>query len=309
MARVRQVAAPSAAAAIRSVWPAAKVRRRGCPSMSPPGPQQQKTSKGRRQMHKIAKTFAVGTVAALSCALSPAIQRQQEMLNPTVMIVMEHQMGSGTVLHSADDGTFVLTNYHVIDEPLNPSHPSQRIAVIFWLMGSQGDTIYRSRQDADIVARDESRDLALLKIRDKSFLTPSVAAVAPVDVTLLAGEDVYVAGAGMGHRVFLTQGLLSVVDDQVSSNPALLTSSPVVNGNSGGSLWHRRDDGHYEMIGVPQAIATEPIESPFKETIRAGVPTMSFAIPLKTVRSFLAANNYSFFDGSGPRGVESVASK
>jgi hypothetical protein len=94
--------------------------------------------------------------------------------------------------------------------------------------------------------------------------------------------------------VFLTQGLLSVVDDQVSSNPALLTSSPVVNGNSGGSLWHRRDDGHYEMIGVPQAIATEPIDSPFKETIRTGVPTMSFAIPLETVRSFLAANGYGF---------------
>jgi hypothetical protein len=103
--------------------------------------------------------------------------------------------------------------------------------------------------------------------------------------------------------------LLSVVDDQVSSNPALLTSSPVVNGNSGGSLWHQRDDGHYEMIGVPQAIATEPIESPFKETIRAGVPTMSFAIPLKTIRSFLAASGYGFLNGPGPRGVQSVAAE
>jgi S1-C subfamily serine protease len=260
-------------------------------------------------MNRVAKTLALGAVATFSCALSPAIQRQQEMLNPTVMVTMEHQMGSGTVLLSADDGTFVLTNYHVIDEPLDASHPSRQIAVIFWLMGPQGDTIYRSRQDADIVAWDESRDLALLQIRDKSFRTPSVAVVAPVDVKLLAGEDVYVAGAGMGHRVFLTQGLLSVVDDQVSNNPALLTSSPVVNGNSGGSLWHRRDDGHYEMIGVPQAIATEPIDSPFKETIRAGVPTMSFAIPLKTVRSFLAANGYDFLNGSGPRRVQSLAAE
>ena len=113
----------------------------------------------------------------------------------------------------------------------------------------------------------------------------------------------------MGHRVFLTQGLLSVVDDQVSSNPALLTSSPVVNGNSGGSLWHQRDDGHYEMIGVPEAIATEPIDSPFKETIRAGVPTMSFAIPLKTIRGFLAASGYGFLNGSGPSHVQSVAAE
>jgi S1-C subfamily serine protease len=260
-------------------------------------------------MQKIAKIIALGAVVAFSCALSPAIQRQQEMLNPTVMVTMEHQMGSGTVLHSADDGTFVLTNYHVIDEPLDASHPSRQIAVIFWLMGSQGDTIYRSRQDADIVASDQAKDLALLQIRDKSFRTPSVAVLAPEDVRLLAGEDVYVAGAGMGHRVFLTQGLLSVVDDQVSSNPALLTSSPVVNGNSGGSLWHQRDDGHYEMIGVPQAIATEPIDSPFKETIRAGVPTMSFAIPLKTVRSFLAASGYDFLDRLAQRSGQSLAAK
>ena len=245
-------------------------------------------------MNRVAKTLVLGAVAAFSCALSPAIRRQQEMLNPTVMVTMEHQMGSGTVLHSADDGTFVLTNYHVIDEALDASHLSRQIAVIFWLMGPQGDTIYRSKQEADLVASDQAKDLALLRIRDGSFRTPSVAVVAPEDVRLLAGEDVYVAGAGMGHRVFLTQGLLSVVDDQVSSNPALLTSSPVVNGNSGGSLWHQRDDGHYEMIGVPQAIATEPIDSPFKETIRAGVPTMSFAIPLKTIRSFLAASGYGY---------------
>jgi S1-C subfamily serine protease len=260
-------------------------------------------------MHKIAQIIALGAVAAFSCALSPAIQRQQEMLNPTVMVVAEDQMGSGTVLHSADDGTFVLTNYHVIDEALDARQASHQVAVIFWLMGPQGDTIYRSKQEADIVASDQAKDLALLRIRDKSFRTPSVAVVAPEDVRLLAGEDVYVAGAGMGHRVFLTQGLLSVVDDQVSSNPALLTSSPVVNGNSGGSLWHQRDDGHYEMIGVPEAIATEPIDSPFKETIRAGVPTMSFAIPLKTIRSFLAASGHGFLNGSGPRRAQSLAAE
>jgi S1-C subfamily serine protease len=256
-----------------------------------------------------AKTFAFGAVIALSCGMSPAIQRQQEMLNPTVMVAVQHQLGSGTVIHSADDGTFVLTNHHVIDEALDARDGSRLVVVIFWLMGPDGDTVYRSKQDADVVAWDGPRDLALLRIRDKSFRTPAVAAVAPVGAKLLAGEDVYVAGAGMGHRVFLTQGLLSVVEDQVANNPALLTSSPVVNGNSGGSLWHRRDDGHYEMIGVPEAIATELIDSPFKEAIRAGVPTMSFAIPLVTIRSFLSASGYAFLDGSGERGVQALAAK
>jgi len=73
-----------------------------------------------------------------------------------------------------------------------------------------------------------------------------------------------------------------------------------VGGNSGGSLWHRREDGHYELIGVLLGIATQAIYSPFKETIRAGIPTMSFAISLKTVGSFLEAKAYTILD-SGER--------
>jgi hypothetical protein len=72
--------------------------------------------------------------------------------------------------------------------------------------------------------------------------------------------------------------------------------------------WHRRDDGHYETIRVPEAIAAELIDSPFKEPIRTGVSTMSFAIPFKTIRSFLAGG-YDSFDGSGPRSVQSLAAK
>src|SRR6516225_1879899 len=159
-------------------------------------------------MNRVAKTLVLGAVATLSCALRPAIQRQQEMLNPTVMVTMERQMGSGTVLHSADDGTFVLTNYHVIDEALDASHLSRQIAVIFWLMGPQGDTIYRSKQEADLVASDQAKDIALLQIRDRSDRTPSVAILSPKDERLLVGKDCYVTVAKMGHRVIKTQGLL-----------------------------------------------------------------------------------------------------
>jgi hypothetical protein len=76
----------------------------------------------------------------------------------------------------------VLTNFHVVDEALDARRASHQVAVIFWLMGPQGETMYRSRREADIVACDQAKDLALLRTRDRSLRAPSVAVLAPEDV-------------------------------------------------------------------------------------------------------------------------------
>jgi hypothetical protein len=94
--------------------------------------------------------------------------------------------------------------------------------------------------------------------------------------------------------VFLTHGLLGVVEDEAYERPAFLSSAPMVPGNSGGSLWHLRDDGHFEMIGVPQAIDALPIPSPFAKPLAERVPTMGYSIPMRVVRVFLDQNGYEF---------------
>jgi S1-C subfamily serine protease len=233
-------------------------------------------------------------VLTLSAFTSPAIRREQEMLNPTVLIDLPSSMGSGSVLYSGEAGTLILTNHHVVEEVLAPSAGAQPIKVKFWIMDEAGDTVSAEVQAAEVVAFSEAKDLALLRIKDRSFRSRAVTLMAPPDAHLLAGEDVYLAGAGLGHRVFLTHGLLGVVEDEAYDRPALLSSAPMVPGNSGGSLWHQREDGRYEMIGVPQAIDALPVSSPFGKPLAWRVTTMGYSIPMRIVRIFLDQNGFEF---------------
>jgi S1-C subfamily serine protease len=236
--------------------------------------------------------FLMLTIALCAFA-SPAIRREQEMLNPTVLVDLPGSTGSGTVLYSGEAGSLILTNHHVVEEALAPAG-EQPIKVKFWVVDDSGSTVSAEAQAAEIVAFSKAKDLALLRIKDRGFRARAVALMAPPDARLLAGEDVYLAGAGLGHRVFLTHGLLGVVEDEAYDRPALLTSAPMVPGNSGGSLWHQREDGHFEMIGVPQAIDALPIPSPFAKPLAERVATMGYSIPMRIVRLFLDQNSYEF---------------
>ena len=241
------------------------------------------------------KLLALLLLAAALCAFTrPAIQRELEMLNPTVLVDLPGSTGSGTVVHSGEGGTLILTNHHVVGEALATVAGTQPIKVKFWIVDEAGNTVSAETQAAEIVAASKAKDLALLRLKQQSFRARAVALMAPPDAHLLAGEDVYLAGAGLGHRVFLTHGLLGVVEDEAYERPALLSSAPMVPGNSGGSLWHQREDGHFEMIGVPQAIDALPIPSPFARPLAERVPTMGYAIPMRVVRLFLDQNGYEF---------------
>jgi hypothetical protein len=63
-------------------------------------------------------------------------------------------------------------------------------------------------------------------------------------------------------------------------------------------------DGHYEMIGVPEAIAAALIKGQpddilhGKHPMQLDYPTMAYAIPMKTVREFLAAYGFGFVVGA-----------
>ena len=65
------------------------------------------------------KLLALLLLAAALCAFTrPAIQRELEMLNPTVLVDLPGSTGSGTVVHSGEGGTLILTNHHVVGEAL-----------------------------------------------------------------------------------------------------------------------------------------------------------------------------------------------
>jgi len=207
-------------------------------------------------------------------------QRQSEMLNPTVRVELEQGSGSGTVIHSSSKGTFLLTNHHVAGEK------GAKVQVRFWLLNDNSETVLSVLRDAEVVASDADRDLALLRLVDSEFRAEAVARIAPERTRLHPGEDVWVAGAALGLRAHLTQGLLSLVAHSVMKRDHMVTSAPVVPGNSGGGVYHRGADGRFYYIGTVRAVALVGFGSV--------VPTTNYAIPNSSLREFLKANDFGW---------------
>jgi serine protease Do len=159
-------------------------------------------------------------------------------------------LGSGVVVH--EDG-YVITNAHVVKE-------AQNIKVIF----SNGD-----EYEAQLIRRDEEKDLALLKIEADKKLP--FAHLGRSD-DLMIGETVVAVGNPYGYSNTLTTGVLSAVgrDIQVEEGfwlrGLIQIDAPINPGNSGGPLFNING----ELIGINTAI-------------KAGADNIGFSIPVDTL--------------------------
>lgn len=197
----------------------------------------------------------------------------REMLNATVRVEIEKGTGSGTVIRSDETGTFIITNHHVAGDEGGTVH------VRFWLLNSRSETVLSVMRDAKVVAADDKRDLALLRLVDSEFRAEAVASLAPEGVELAPGEDVWVAGSPIGLRAYITHGLLSLAAEK-----QVMTSAPVIYGNSGGGVYHRTASGDYEYIGTVQAIYGLP---DMMGMVSHPITAINVAISNQVLRAFL----------------------
>jgi S1-C subfamily serine protease len=161
------------------------------------------------------------------------------VIAPSV-VTISSDSGTGTGIIVSADGE-VLTNQHVIDG-------ADEVQVRLF-----GAT---SPITADVLAEDESNDLALLKLRNQSGLTPAVFA----DPESIAVGDPVVA---VGYALALdggpsvTSGIISALnrtlqlDSEVFLNALIQTDAAISSGNSGGPLINLRG----EVVGVNTAVA------------------------------------------------------
>lgn len=157
--------------------------------------------------------------------------------------------GSGVVISS--DGK-IITNYHVIDEAAS-------VKVEF--------NDQRSFTTSIILSKDESRDLALLKIP-----ATNLAAVTMGDsTTLQLGEEVVAIGSPLGFKNSLTSGVISQTSRNVQGQNYIQISTPIDHGSSGGALFNMKG----ELVGITSAL----IESS---------ASINLAIPSSDVKAFLA---------------------
>lgn len=173
--------------------------------------------------------------------------------------VSQESIGSGIVV--TEEG-HVLTNFHVVENSKN---------VVVMVYNEAGDKSFF----ADVVARDNNRDLALLLIEPNNKLKP-----APLGNSENAqiGDSVITIGSPFGLNHSVSKGIVSgkrkVVNIGGVLHKGLLQTDAAINrGNSGGPLV----DGQGWVIGVNTAIYTTT--SAF-----AGV---GFAVPINTAREFL----------------------
>jgi putative serine protease PepD len=157
-------------------------------------------------------------------------------LQGVVQVRVGRAGGSG---FAVDDQGHIITNNHVVSGGGSVS-----------VVGQDG-----RRLPAEVVGRDPSSDIAVLRVDPSSGLRPL--ALAQPDTTRV-GEPVLAVGSPLGLSGTVTAGIVSALDRQVrlgdtgARRNAIQTDASINPGNSGGPLVNSRG----EVVGVNTAIAT-----------------------------------------------------
>ncbi len=171
--------------------------------------------------------------------------------------------GSGIII--SKDG-YIVTNNHVVDTSSSSSYSYYNVseAKSVKVKLYNDDKVY----DATIVGKDSKTDLAVIKI-DAQDLTPAEFANSD---NVKIGEFVMAVGNPLGLENSITDGIISAVNRQVSSNDGTVysciqTNAAINSGNSGGALVNSEG----KVIGI--------------NTLKlsgTGVEGIGFAIPINS---------------------------
>ena len=168
----------------------------------------------------------------------------QEVLAPVSRIRAAKGRGSGTIIHSSAEGTYLLTNFHVVEDNISYKEVwdellrrdvkkefTSQVEVDTYKFGEKGDVQGIFTTNADIILGNKQQDLALLKLRTE--VTFSTAKLYPEDkaeqVPLLS--ELTCAGAAMGEKPIVTTGLLNGIQIEIDNYEYWLSSAPSIFGN------------------------------------------------------------------------------
>lgn len=181
----------------------------------------------------------------------------------------EGSQGSGVVV---DERGYVVTNNHVISEAATKP-ADYELRVVF----NDGKSV-----PANLVGRDPKTDLAVLKVDNVDDL--SVATLGDSD-QLRVGEEVIAAGAPLGLRSTVTQGIISALHRPVPLSgdgsdtdtviDGVQTDASINHGNSGGPLI----DMDAQVIGINTA----------GKSLSDSASGLGFAIPVNEVKTVMEA--------------------
>jgi hypothetical protein len=248
------------------------------------------------------------TVTAQAAEPTDYVIKHEQMLYSVVLVQLPRSSGSGTVIwsgeHEGKIRTYILTNHHVVKAAISVSKEwsskhNKEIEVerrtpveAYWFTYiNHAVNTGKRGQRANIVAYSEQMDLALIQLLDTENVVSPVAPLMPSDSTAHLMERVWAIGSGLGRPPFATSGHVAYLDGIKNGRPFLMSTAPIVWGNSGGALFLWSDQrSRYELLGVPSRIEIVGFRTP--------IFGMAWSIPSLTIYEFLDENCFSFITGN-----------
>lgn len=147
--------------------------------------------------------------------------------------------GSGVIYETNDDGVYIITNHHVVDE-------SKTIYIDFGLS---------ELKEANVIGLDADADLAILLVKQDTFDEKELEEISVAKIgdnkELLPGDMAIAIGNGLGYGKTVTVGVVSALERDlgVAGNQlySLIQTDAAINpGNSGGALINI----YGEVIGI-----------------------------------------------------------
>ncbi len=205
------------------------------------------------------------------------LELHKRALYPTIRVSTGRARGSGTILYSSpreepdEDGelgfsTYALTNHHVVSDAIRVEKNfdpvlgktvtrdyRDRVQVEVFTYKNRSTITARTTAEAEIMAYNEKRDLALLRlVTNQQF--EHVATLLPAEDAkgVHIFDKLYIVGCGLGQPPFPTSGMLTGKDVQIDYHSYWQTSAPSIFGNSGGAVFLGRT---LQLMGVPSRIS------------------------------------------------------
>lgn len=200
----------------------------------------------------------------------------RDVLAPSVQVSAKSGVGGGTLLYSRPGHSYVISAYHVVQKTDSP--PEVR------LYDEKGELV--DEVEADLVAKDEGKDLALLKLRtERVYGTVARLASRASLRAVRVFTPLYAIGCPLGHDPLPTLGEVAALHKEVAGESFWMMTAPTIFGNSGGGVFHRETR---ELIGVSVMICT------YDGAVSTPVPHLGILVSLEAVYDWLDSMRYRF---------------
>jgi len=229
-------------------------------------------------------TAATEALKARRAATDPAALLTAVLL-PSVQVSARGGVGGGTIIYSAGGDSFAVTAFHVIAKTIvkDDSGAESRLPVdvkIYRLDGTLDETVA-----SDLVAFDDRKDIALLKLRSPKVFPAARLRSRDRLKELGVFTPIYAVGCPLGHDPMPSLGEISTLRKEVNGEKFWMMNAPTIFGNSGGGVFHRET---HELLGVSAMICT------FDNPVTTPVPHLGILLPLEGVYDWLTEHHYQF---------------